>query len=82
VSMIKYKHDWNHYHLNRIQPQYLFMNFASVETLEIGIVLKQRQSILTTRPWLTCKNRFPKKLIHDIPMFRVSRSIFKIISLF
>ncbi len=39
-------------------------------------------SILTTRPWLTCKNGFPKKLIHGIPMDRVSRSIFKIISLF
>ncbi len=38
--------------------------------------------ILTTRPWLTCKNEFPKKFIHDIPMVRVSRSIFQIISLF
>ncbi len=33
-------------------------------------------SILTTRPWLSCKNRFPKKVILDIPMVRVSRSIF------
>ncbi len=39
-------------------------------------------SILTTRPWLTCKNMLPKKFIHDIPMVRVSRSIFEIISLF
>ena len=33
-------------------------------------------SILTTRPWLTDKNQFPKKFIDDIPMVRVSRSIF------
>ncbi len=39
-------------------------------------------SILTTRLWLICNNRFPKKFIHDIPMVRVSRSIFEIISLF
>jgi hypothetical protein len=39
-------------------------------------------SILTTRLWLTCKNGFPKKFIHDIPMVRVSSSIFEIISLF
>ncbi len=39
-------------------------------------------STLTTRPWLTCLIRFPKKFIHDIPMVRVSRSIFKIIYLF
>ncbi len=39
-------------------------------------------SILTTRPWLTCKNGFPKKFIHDILMVRVSRSNFEIISLF
>jgi hypothetical protein len=29
---------------------FLLMNFASVETIEIGIVLKQRQDILTVRP--------------------------------
>ncbi len=39
-------------------------------------------SILTSRPWLTGKIRFPKKFIHDIPMVRVSRSIFEIIFLF
>ncbi len=38
-------------------------------------------SILTSRLWLTCKYRCSKKFIHDIPMVRVSRSIFKIISL-
>ncbi len=37
--------------------------------------------ILTTRLWLTCKSRCSKKFIHDIPMVRVSSSIFKIISL-
>ncbi len=36
-------------------------------------------STLTTRPWLVCNYGFPKKFIHDIPMVRVSRSIFKII---
>jgi hypothetical protein len=30
-------------------------------------------SILTTRPWVSCKNKFPEKFIHDIPMVRVSR---------
>jgi hypothetical protein len=64
--MVKYEHDWNYYHFEKVMDTasvFLFMNFASVETIEIGIILKQR---LVRSSGLTRKVRPHVKIVDKL----------------